>query len=444
MKSLIDQPKKILEIIDLCLKPKQNEKKKFGEVFTPMKLVYEMLDALPKGVWKKKNYKWLDPANGMGNFPIAIYLRLMKGLEEKIPNEKERKKHILENMLYMIELNKKNVFICKNIFDINDKYKLHLVCHDALTFDCKKEWNIEKFDIVIGNPPYNKELTRVGALPLYNEFIEKYIDQCQYLMFIVPSRWFSGGKGLNKFRKFMLKRKDIMFIQHEENASKLFGNLVDIKGGINYFLKDSEYEGKCKFGDSMIEMGKYDILVNSKYYSIIDKLNKINNITTIYRGLYYGIESNDKHLTDDKTLIKCYVSKQKGFIKYIDKKYIKNDISKWKVITTRASYKANSGFGNTFIGQPSEIHTGSYISFENKNKSESESLLSYIKCRLPNFMLSQIKNSQDISEFTCKWIPLPPLDRIWTDDEVYKYFKLTNDDIQLVNDTNIIGYKKQK
>ena len=125
-------------------------------------------------------------------------------------------------------------------------------------------------------------------------------------------------------------------------------------------------------------------------------------------------------------------------------KFIKNDINRWKVITTEASYKANSGFGNTFIGQPSEIHTGSYISFENKNKSESESLLSYIKCRLPNFMLSQIKNSQDISEFTCKWIPLPPLDRIWTDDEVYKYFKLTKDEIQLVKDTNIIGYKEQK
>ena len=171
MKSLIDQPEKLLEIIDLCLKPKQNEKKKFGEVFTPMKIVISMLDKLPKGVWKKKNYKWLDPANGMGNFPIAIYLRLMKGLEEKIPNEKERKKHILENMLYMIELNKKNVFICKNIFDINDKYKLHLVCHDALTFDCKKEWEIEKFDVVIGNPPYNASGTKATGNTIWQHFV---------------------------------------------------------------------------------------------------------------------------------------------------------------------------------------------------------------------------------------------------------------------------------
>jgi hypothetical protein len=56
-------------------------------------------------------------------------------------------------------------------------------------------------------------------------------------------------------------------------------------------------------------------------------------------------------------------------------------------------------------------------------------------------MLSLRKNSQDISEPTCKWIPLPPLNKEWTDDEVYKHFKLSEDDIKLINDTNIVGYK---
>jgi type I restriction-modification system DNA methylase subunit len=82
MQSLIDRPKELLELINECLKPKDIEKKKFGEVFTPIKIVNEMLDILPKDVWFDKNLKWFDPATGMGNFPIAIYQRLMESLKK--------------------------------------------------------------------------------------------------------------------------------------------------------------------------------------------------------------------------------------------------------------------------------------------------------------------------------------------------------------------------
>ena len=113
MKSLIDRPNELLEFIENCLKPKEIEKKKFGEVFTPMKLVNEMLDKLPEEIWYNKDLKWFDPANGMGNYPIAIYLRLIDTLKNDISDYEERKKHILENMLYMGELNKKNVYISR-------------------------------------------------------------------------------------------------------------------------------------------------------------------------------------------------------------------------------------------------------------------------------------------------------------------------------------------
>jgi hypothetical protein len=79
--------------------------------------------------------------------------------------------------------------------------------------------------------------------------------------------------------------------------------------------------------------------------------------------------------------------------------------------------------------------------FEVVNEEEAKSLLTYMKCRLPNFMLSLRKMSQHTNESTCKWIPLPPLNKEWTDDEVYKHFKLSEDDIKLINDTNIVGYK---
>ena len=99
LQSLIDKPKELLELINECLKPKDIEKKKFGEVFTPMHLVNEMLDKLPKDVWKNKKLKWFDPAVGMGNFPIAVYLRLMKGLKNKI-SDKKKKTYIRKNVIY--------------------------------------------------------------------------------------------------------------------------------------------------------------------------------------------------------------------------------------------------------------------------------------------------------------------------------------------------------
>jgi hypothetical protein len=198
MKSLIDNPKELLELITDCLKPKELEKNQFGEVFTPMFLVNEMLDKLPKEVWLNKNLKWFDPAAGMGNFPIAIYLRLMTSLEKVIPDKALRKKHILENMLYMSELNKKNVMIITKIFDINNKYKLNIYKGDSLILDIEKTFKVNKFDIIVGNPPYNKSKLNslkggYGGRSLWDIFVVKSLDdwliENGYLLFIHPPSW---------------------------------------------------------------------------------------------------------------------------------------------------------------------------------------------------------------------------------------------------------------
>jgi len=193
----------------------------------------------------------------------------------------------------------------------------------------------------------------------------------------------------------------------------------------------------------MVKFNKFDVILDSKYYGIINKLLEFSKITDLYLGRYFGIESNDKRFNDNNTLIKCYVSQQKGFIKYIDKKEIKKEYNFYKVITAEAN-GSNGCFGNTFIGTNNEVHTGSYISFKISNEEEAKSLLSYMKCKLPNFMLSLRKISQHINETTCKWIPLIPLNKEWTDDKVYKYFKLSEDEIKLVKETKVIGYNDIK
>jgi hypothetical protein len=436
MTSLIDNPKQLLELINECLVPKEVEKKKFGEVFTPLKFINtEQLEGIyihQPDVWTNPNYKWYDPAAGMGNYPIAIYYKLIDGLKTAIPNPIERKRHIIENMLYMSELNKKNCFVLKQIFNMENQYKLNLYEGDSLAINIKKQFDVEKFDIIIGNPPYNEELKSTGANPLYNKFIEYYMDKCTMLSFIIPSRWFSSGKGLDSFRKFMLARRDIVYIEHYDDAAEIFGNHVDIKGGVNYFLKDSRYSGNCEINGRPTDLNKYDVLVESKYFSLIDQVCKFDRITKLYIGRCFGIETNDprlsKTITTEKTL-KCYVSQQSGFIKYIDPKEVKKDYNFWKVIIARAAHAHGSGFGNIFAGTPEEVHSGTYISFRVDSKLAADSLVSFLKCKMPNFMLSLRKSSQAISNATCEWIPLPTLDRIWTDQEIYEYFDIIDDEI---------------
>jgi site-specific DNA-methyltransferase (adenine-specific) len=304
---------------------------------------------------------------------------------------------------------------------------------NSLQLNIQKEFGIEKFDIVIGNPPYNEELKISGAAALYNKFVEYYIEKCDLLCFVIPSRWFSGGKGLDSFRKNMLERTDIVYIKHFDDASKIFGNSVSIEGGVNYFLKDTNHKGYCMYNGSMTKLNKYDVFVDGKYHNIIDKLVNFNSLITLYKSQdYHKIQTNDKRFKNDKTneTIKCYVSQTE----------IKTNISKYKIITPDGN-GGNKCFGNTFIGNPNEVHCKTYISFEIDTENEAKSLLSYMKCRLPNFMLSLRKNSQHTCSSTCKWIPLPPLNKDWTDEEVYKHFKLSEDDIKLMNDTNIVGYK---
>ncbi len=178
---------------------------------------------------------------------------------------------------------------------------------------------------------------------------------------------------------------------------------------------------------------KFDGIVTT-----FDKLNKYSKkLSDLYKGQgNYNIKTNDQRLINyyKPNFIKCYVSQQKGNYKFINKRFINSSIiNKWKVITSE-SYGASKYFGNMFIGKPFEVYTQSYISFEVNNEKEANSLLSYLKCKLPIFMLSIRKISQHISEKTIIWIPLPPLDRIWNNEKIYKFFKLTEKEIKIVEE----------
>ena len=192
-----------------------------------------------------------------------------------------------------------------------------------------------------------------------------------------------------------------------------------------------------------MELNKYDIFIEKKYHWLIEKLIKKPKLSNIYLGRYFGIETNDKSLKDEKenkSMVKCFVSKQKGFEKYIHKDRIIKDCDFWKVITARANGREYDGFGNIFIGTPHQVYSGSYISFKVETEEEAKSLVSYLKCKLTNILLCLRKISQDISEGTCKWIPLPPLNKIWTDKKLFKYYKFDKKQIRFVSEETMKGF----
>ena len=280
LQSLIDNPKELLEIINECLKPKAIEKKQFGEVFTPMNLINEMLDKLPNQVWTNKNLKWLDPACGMGNFPIAVYLRLMNNLP--IEDEKERKKYILENMLYMSELNKKNVFITKQIFDIGNKYKLNIYEGDSLKVDYNNEFKIKYFDIIIGNPPYNASGIKATGNTIWQLFVTnsiKLLKNNGYICFVHPNGWRKPNTEKGKFYGLFEKMTNENII--------LYLEIHDTKDGMKQFNCGTRYDWyilqkkknenhKTKILDQNnvsyeINLNKYNWLANCEL-ELIDKL----------------------------------------------------------------------------------------------------------------------------------------------------------------------------
>ncbi len=309
----IKETNELLSFINDNLKPKKVEKKERGEVFTPMTLVNEMLDTLPKEVWKNPNLKWLDPANGVGNFPMIAYVRLMEGLKKKIPDDKKRSEHIIENMLYMVELNEKNVAVSRKIFGSN----ANIFCGSFLSEDNKsvnlkvlEAFGIDNFDVIMGNPPFQKEQTgkrkgSYGGKALWPTFVYEsfgILEKNGYLSFINPPGWRGCGEHSSLWDFISHKQLMYLHIYNKKDSNKIFG--VSSRFDL-YIVQNKENTKPTEIIDELgkehlIKVNEWAFLPNYNYKQIKQILTtETKGINVIYSRSMYGTDK--KNVKKEKT-----------------------------------------------------------------------------------------------------------------------------------------------
>ena len=289
----------VLETIQKYLSVRKEEKKLFGEVFTPIELVCEMLDKLPKEVWKDPKLKWLDPANGIGNYPVVAYYKLMEGLKDVngFENKSIRSKHVIENMLYMVELNPVNVKVCKKIFKmIDSEVEPNVYNKDFLVWCSQTK---DKFDIIMGNPPYqNKKTGQKKSQAIWPNFVKSSINCLKengYLVFVHPIGWRNiDGQYKNVFNLIQERDLQNLTMRTFNDGAKTFGG-----SGTNfdyYCVKNTfTKKNKTKINDIdrkqyELDLNNYDFIPSGKFKNFEKLIKGDQKVNIIYDRSMYGTD----------------------------------------------------------------------------------------------------------------------------------------------------------
>lgn len=242
------------------------EKSMFGEVFTPVAVIDTMLAALPSHVWTNPDYKWCDPACGIGNFPLKLifggdgYIGLLDGLVDAIPNKTKRLEHILENMLYCGDINSSSVNqLLQTLKSIAPSAKPNVHIEDFLETPATP-----RFDIIVGNPPYNSGGTkRQGEKRLHVRFTAHALASLNphgYLLFVCPPNYREAGSTMNMLFRGAKGVFEYIRIYGPNETHKLF----KVQARVDAFLWHADASGKCTVLDE--RGGSYNGLIDLTHH----------------------------------------------------------------------------------------------------------------------------------------------------------------------------------
>lgn len=472
------------------------------EVFTPPVLANQMLDLLPQELFSNPKTTFLDPFCKSGVFLREIVKRLDVGLQKVMPDRNQRIDHIMHHQVFGIAiteltayLSRRSVYCSRRAdgphsvsrFDTSDGnicYKpLHHTWEQGKCKYCgasqsvydrgdqseqyayqfihtdnpKNIFNM-KFDVIIGNPPYQLSDgggTGSSAMPLYHKFVEqaKSINP-RYLVMIIPSRWYAGGKGLDDFRQKMLESKQIKILIDYANSSDCFPGVI-IAGGVCYFLWERDYWGECNvinMKEGQVEsssfrfLSEYNTFVrDNRAVGIIRKISERSTTMVdhmVFSRNCFGLISSEVGHSKEN-IGDCRLLSLNGF-SYIDKGEVVDRngiINKYKVYITKAmsggnkptsegNYQIVSSLG---ILKPNEVCTETYLcigAFESYNKAINMKI--YVKTKFFRFLLLQSLTSINISKEKFQFVPLQDFSHPWTDEMLYKKYNLTEEEIAFI------------
>lgn len=472
------------------------------EVFTPPHLVNRILDLLPVDLWRDKNVRFLDPGCKSGVFLREIAKRLDKGLEKQMPDRQKRMNYIFKNQLYGLAitelttlLSRRSVYcsktangkysVCETFDDPQGNIRFTRIEHTWENGRClfcgANEENYErgvelethayqfihidkpevifnmKFDVIIGNPPYQLDTGGSGrqAKPIYQLFVQQAKKlKPRYLTMIIPSRWFAGGMGLDEFRESMLHDRHIRKIVDYTNSKECFQG-ISISGGVNYFLWDRDHPGPCTFTnihDSVANtaerfLDEFPVLV--RFNNAVDVIRKVKaageaSISTIVSSISpFGFATSERGRPKPySNALRLYSSKGVG---YVSRKEVHQGIElidKHKVMISQtiSEHAGEPDKNGQFkllarvreLG-PGEICTFSYITIGAFNSAtEARNLRSYLETKFARFLILQAVSSIHLSRDKFAFLPIQDFAKEWTDKKLYKKYSLTKDEIAFI------------
>jgi len=325
--------KDVVGMLREYVKVSKTQVKEFGEVMTPLDLTESVLDTLPYEVWTNPNLKWLDPVNGVGTFFSVVIERLMKGLEEFQPDEKLRYKHILENMIFVCELQAKNLFLFLYAFDPKDEYSLNIYNGSYLEegFDnyMKNSWGVEKFDIIVQNPPYQelKEGNKKSQ-SIWDKFVVKAISQLVeggYMCCIHPDGWRGVVDGMFKDVQNLLKSKQLLYLEvhNKYDGMKTFGASTPYDFYCLHNVPNTMFTKiKCMDGTTQrVDISKMKFIPNGmfKEFEKLIAKNDENKVNLLADSSYHTqrVEKMSKEQSEEFKYPVVYVTYKDGSINFM-------------------------------------------------------------------------------------------------------------------------------